>query len=258
MKKLISLAATSLAIAVFAPTEIQAQTSMPTSPTTAPNEVTPPSGTTGMPSESTVPSTTPSAKTQGTCPMLSSSAGASTEGASSSSTYSTSSDTNKTSSSTTSNTMTADTTTTSTANPDSPSTAAGSEFPRLLNASSDQIEYNNLIGPTHYVKLAVGSSPLCYLSMLPLQDVYATDSIKVLDQSGNAIPAVVTKQDNGGAKISFEQPISAGSNLTVALQGVEYSSSLTPTTVQYSFAGRFADYDQEIPYGIAQVQRFLR
>jgi hypothetical protein len=258
MKKLISLAAASLAIAVFAPTEIQAQTSMPTSPTTAPNEVTPPSGTTGMPSESTVPSTTPSAKTQGTCPMLSSSAGASTEGASSSSTYSTSSDTNKTSSSTTSNTMTADTTTTSTANPDSPSTAAGNEFPRLLDASSDQIEYNNLIGPTHYVKLAVGSSPLCYLSMLPLQDVYATDSIKVLDQSGNAIPAVVTKQDNGGAKISFEQPISAGSNLTVALQGVEYASSLTPTTVQYSFAGRFADYDQEIPYGIAQVQRFLR
>jgi hypothetical protein len=256
MKKLISLAAASLAIAVFAPTEIQAQTSMPTSPTTAPNEVTPPSGTTGMPSESTVPSTTPSAKTQGTCPMLSSSAGASTEGASSSSTYSTSSDTNKTSSSTTSNTMTADTTTTSTANPST--AAAGSEFPRLLNASSDQIEYNNLIGPTHYVKLAVGSSPLCYLSMLPLQDVYATDSIKVLDQSGNAIPAVVTKQDNGGAKISFEQPISAGSNLTVALQGVEYSSSLTPTTVQYSFAGRFADYDQEIPYGIAQVQRFLR
>jgi hypothetical protein len=257
MKKLISLAATSLAIAVFAPTAIQAQTSMPTSPTTAPNEATPPSGTTGMPSESTVPTTPPSAKTQGTCPMLSSSAGASTESASSSSTYSTSSDTSKTSSSTTSNTMTADTTT-STADSASPSTAVGNEFPRLLDASSDQIEYNNLIGPTHYVKLAVGSSPLCYLSMLPLQDVYATDSIKVLDQSGNAIPAVVTKQDNGGAKISFEQPISAGSSLTVALQGVEYASSLTPTTVQYSFAGRFADYDQEIPYGIAQVQRFLR
>ncbi len=129
---------------------------------------------------------------------------------------------------------------------------------RLLQVSSDQVEYNNLIGPAHYIKLSVGSSPLCYLTLEPLQDVSATDSIKVLDQSGNAVNTVVTKQDNGGAKVSFEQPVAAGSTLTLALQGVEYSSSLTPTAVQYSVSGGFADYAQDIPYGIAQVQRFLR
>jgi hypothetical protein len=79
-----------------------------------------------------------------------------------------------------------------------------------------------------------------------------------LDQSGNTIDANVTKQDNGSAKISFAQPVAPGSTFTVALQGVEYFSSLNPTTVQYSLAGGFADYSQEIPYGIAQVQRFRR
>lgn len=84
------------------------------------------------------------------------------------------------------------------------------------------------------------------------------DSVKVMDQSGNDVNAVVTKQDNGGSKITFVQPVAAGSTLTVALQGVEYFSSLTPATVQYSVSGGFANYAQEIPYGIAQVQRFLR
>jgi hypothetical protein len=131
--------------------------------------------------------------------------------------------------------------------------------PHLLDASSDQVEYNNLIGPAHYIKLAVGSSsPLCYLSVAPLQDVYAVDSIRVLDQSGKGVPATVTKLDNGSAKISFDQPIAAGSNLVLALQGVEYSSTLTPTTVQYYVSGGFANYSQEIPYGVAQIQRFLR
>jgi hypothetical protein len=138
------------------------------------------------------------------------------------------------------------------------STSTGNTAPRLLDAASDEIEYINLIGPSHYVKLSVGSSPLCYLSVAPLQEVYATNSIKVLDRSGKSIPAVVTKQDNGSAKISFEQPISAGQNLILAMQGVEYDSTLTPATVQYYISGGFANYAQEIPYGVAQVQRYRK
>jgi hypothetical protein len=129
---------------------------------------------------------------------------------------------------------------------------------RLLDASSDEIEHNNLIGPAHYIKLSVGSSPLCYLTLTPLQDVYATDSIKVLDGSGKSVPAMVTKQGNGSAKVSFDQPISAGSNFVLALQGVEYGSTQTPTTVQYYISGGFANYSQEIPYGVAQVQRYVK
>jgi hypothetical protein len=154
--------------------------------------------------------------------------------------------------------ITAPTTSTATSASTSYSTSAIENAPRLLDASSDEIEHVNLIGPAHYIKLAVGSSPLCYLSVTPLQDVYATDSIKVLDQSGKSVPAVVTKQDNGSAKISFEQPISAGANLVLALQGVEYDSTLTPTTVQYYITGGFANYSQEIPYGVAQVQRYVK
>jgi hypothetical protein len=154
--------------------------------------------------------------------------------------------------------ITAPATSTTTSASTSYGTSTIENAPRLLDASSDEIEHNNLIGPAHYIKLAVGSSPLCYLSLTPLQDVYATDSIKVLDRSGKSVPAVVTKQDNGSAKISFEQPISAGSDLVLALQGVEYASTQTPTTVQYYISGGFANYSQEIPYGVAQVQRYVK
>jgi hypothetical protein len=97
--------------------------------------------------------------------------------------------------------ITAPTTSTATSASTSYSTSTIENAPRLLDATSDEIEHINLIGPAHYIKLAVGSSPLCYLSVTPLQDVYATDSIKVLDRSGKGIPAVVTKQDNGSANL---------------------------------------------------------
>jgi hypothetical protein len=255
----------------------------PTTPGTVPDSTMPATPNSTMPATTMPATTTPSASTTGTCGMNISSTGmtssgtgmsASGTGMTSSSPGTLSSGTATSSSSDSSETYKTSTdssviplmklntnpalstTTTSTT---TSTTSAADIAPRLLDASSDQIEYNNLIGPAHYIKLAVGnSSPLCYLSVAPLQDVYAVDSIRVLDQSGKGVPATVTKLDNGSAKISFDQPVSAGSNLVLALQGVEYSSTLTPTTVQYYVTGGFANYDQEIPYGVAQVQRFLR
>lgn len=280
MKKFISLAFATLAVATFIPGATQAQTSTPANPRTAPNltPVTPsnsdspgsapltpgnntaPLNTPGMPSNSTTPGTsTPSAALPGTCGAKISSTGM-TPSTTNAESYNTS-----TSSSNfplmrlnTNPAVTASSTSTATSASTSYSTSTIENAPRLLDASSDEIEHNNLIGPAHYIKLAVGSSPLCYLTVTPLQDVYATDSIKVLDQAGKGVPAVVTKQDNGSAKISFEQPISAGSMLVLALQGVEYASTLTPTTVQYYISGGFSNYSQEIPYGVAQVQRYVK
>jgi hypothetical protein len=154
--------------------------------------------------------------------------------------------------------LAANTVSTSTSTSNSYSNSTTENVARLLDASSDEIEHINLIGPAHYIKLSVGSSPLCYLSLTPLQEVHAIDNIKVLDRSGKSVPATVTKQDNGSAKISFDQPVSAGSNLVLALQGVEYDSTITPTTVQYYISGGFANYSQEIPYGVAQVQRYVK
>jgi hypothetical protein len=292
MKKFISLAVASLAVATCVPGVTQAQTSSPASPRTAPNltPVTPsnsaspdsapltpgnntaPLNTPGMPSNSNTPSTstpttaTPSAEIPGTCGPKISSTGMTSSGTGMASSG-TNAESYKTSTSSsnvplmklnTNPAITAPPTSTSTSASTSYSTSTVENAPRLLDASSDEIEHNNLIGPAHYIKLAVGSSPLCYLSLTPLQEVYATDSIKVLDQSGKGVPAVVTKQNNGSAKISFEQPISAGSNLVLALQGVEYDSTLTPTTVQYYISGGFANYSEEIPYGVAQVQRYVK
>ncbi|HEY9824939.1 MAG TPA: hypothetical protein V6D19_05790 [Stenomitos sp.] len=130
--------------------------------------------------------------------------------------------------------------------------------PRIIKASSDQVEYNNIIGPTHSVELAVGSNAMCSLSIKPLQDVQANDDIQVRDAAGNSIPATVTKQEDGGAIVTFAQPIAPGSMLNLEMQGVEYYSSLTPTVIQYSISGDFAGYSQPIPYGTAQVNRYLR
>jgi hypothetical protein len=248
MRHRLYLAAASLMIAASAPNAVYAQPSGTPNPASIPDPGSVPGQTT--PGQMTAPSTspTPSAGESGT-PRGSASTGlcsATSSGVSTMTPSSSAPSPRPAASGTADSTM--------------PSAAvnSGESVARLLQVSSDQVEYNNLIGPAHYIKLSVGSSPLCYLSLEPLQDVSATDSIKVLDQSGNTINASVTKQDTGGAKVVFEQPVAAGSTLTLALQGVEYFSSLTPATVQYSVSGGFADYSQEIPYGIAQVQRFLR
>ncbi|WP_404783949.1 hypothetical protein [Altericista sp. CCNU0014] len=271
MKKIVSLTLASLVVAALLPSAARAQMSEPTTSPASPTSPTSPTAPGATPDGTTAPSTAPVAPSEsspstttapaagakGLCAAPISSTGTSGTGTASSTTSSTSS-TTTTTGTTNSSTSTTETRIASTST--TPSSAAPSEpiASRILNASSDQVEYNNLVGPSHYIKLAVGNSPLCYVSVSPLQDVEATDSIKVLDGSGNIINANVTKQDDGSAKISFEQPLAAGSTLTLALQGVEYYSSLNPTTVQYSLAGGFADYSQEIPYGIAQVQRFRR
>jgi hypothetical protein len=252
MKHHLYLAAASLMLAVSAPSAIYAQ------PSGTPNPASIPDPGASIPGQMTAPSTSPTPATGGgTTPdaaalPTSASAGMCSASAMSSGTSM------KTPSSSAPSSASAPAGTTMPAAATSSTPTSSESVARLLQVSSDQVEYNNLIGPAHYIKLSVGSSPLCYLTLEPLQDVSATDSIKVLDQSGNAVNTVVTKQDNGGAKVSFEQPVAAGSTLTLALQGVEYSSSLTPTAVQYSVSGGFADYAQDIPYGIAQVQRFLR
>jgi hypothetical protein len=257
MKHHLYLAAASLIIAVSAPSAIYAQ------PSGTPNPASIPDPGSSTPSQMTAPSTSPTpstgADTAPSAAALPTSASTGMCSAMSSGTsMKTPSSSVPSSASAPTRTMPAGTTMPS-ATPSATVAATSSEsVARLLQVSSDQVEYNNLIGPAHYIKLSVGSSPLCYLTFEPLQDVSATDSIKVLDQSGNTVNTVVTKQDNGGAKVSFEQPVAAGSTLTLALQGVEYSSSITPTSVQYSVSGGFADYSQDIPYGIAQVKRFLR
>lgn len=251
MRYQLYLAAASLMLAVSVPSAIHAQpsgTPNPASipdPASAPEEMKTPATTPIAPSGGVnVPSAVTSPASTGMCNSMSS--GATMTSPSSSAA--------PTSGMLASSAIPSTATSTSIA----AATTNGESVARLLKVSSDQVEYNNLIGPAHYIKLSVGRSPLCYVSLEPLQDVSAMDSIKVLDQSGNTVNAVVTKQDNGGAKVTFAQPFAAGSTLTLALQGVEYFSSLTPATVQYSVSGGFANYSQEIPYGIAQVQRFHR
>jgi hypothetical protein len=239
MKKFILLTTTSLIISAFVPSVARSQSPPSDAPVVAPNEV-------------VTPSSAPTAPTNNTAPGMGSNAMTSSGSCSAMSSVTSNTSANPSTPNSSAPMMTKAQTSSDAANMRNNSVAY------LLKASSSEVEYNNLIGPAHYIELSVGSSPLCYLSIKPLQDVDANDSIKVLDESGNIINAAITKQDDGGAKISFNEPVSAGSILKVALYGVEYSSPLTPAMVQYSVSGGVAGYSQEIPYGIAQVPRFQR
>jgi hypothetical protein len=130
--------------------------------------------------------------------------------------------------------------------------------PQIKRAYSDEVEYNNLVNTPQNIELYVGSSPLCYVNVTPLSAVIINDNIRVTDESGQQLGITVTKQENGGARISFAQLVPAGKTIKIGLQEVNYTSSLTPTAVQYSLAGGHTDFNQEIPYGIARFERFRR
>jgi hypothetical protein len=132
--------------------------------------------------------------------------------------------------------------------------------PRLLSASSNQAQERHEIGPSHHIELYTGNNVLCYLSIQPVEENVKefNEKIRVFnDATNDELGITVTKEQDGGARVVFAQPVPPGTTLEVELNGVEYNSQTSPNVVQYYLAGGYAEFNQEIPYGIAQVNRFL-
>jgi hypothetical protein len=87
----------------------------------------------------------------------------------------------------------------------------------------------------------------------------ANEKIRVFNETSgrDELGITVTRDENRGARIVFAQPVPPRSTIEVVLYGVNYNSQTAPNTVLYSLAGGHADFSQEIPYGIAQINRFL-
>jgi Protein of unknown function (DUF2808) len=135
------------------------------------------------------------------------------------------------------------------------------DAPRLLSASSSPVQEYHEIGPAHRIKLFTGASPLCYVSVQPVSSTIeeANEKIRVFNRTSGKeeLGITVTRNENRGARIVFAQPVPPGSTIEVILSGVNYNSQTAGDPVLYSLAGGHADFNQEIPYGIAQVNRFL-
>jgi hypothetical protein len=134
------------------------------------------------------------------------------------------------------------------------------DAPRLIKASSSVTQEYHEIGPSHQIELYSGINPLCYVSVQPRNDILteSNDSIRVFNKStGNELDIKVTKLAAGGAKVVFAQPIAPRTTLDIVINGVEYDSQTAPSVVQYSLAGGYVNLNQEIPYGVAQVNRHL-
>jgi hypothetical protein len=134
------------------------------------------------------------------------------------------------------------------------------DAPRLIKASSSVTQEYHEIGPSHHIELYSGANPLCYVSVQPRNDILteSNDSIRVFNKStGNELDIKVTKLAEGGAKVVFAQPVAPKTTLEIAINGVEYDSQTAPSVVQYSLAGGYVNLNQEIPFGVAQVNRHL-
>lgn len=135
------------------------------------------------------------------------------------------------------------------------------DAPRILSSSSTPVQEYREIGPAHRIKLYTGASPLCYVSVQPVSSAIeeANEKIRVFNESGDRteLGITVTREQDGGARIVFAQPVPPRSTIEVVLNGVNYNSQTSPNTVLYSLSGGHADFNQEIPYGVAQINRFL-
>lgn len=135
------------------------------------------------------------------------------------------------------------------------------DAPRIISSSSTPVQEYREIGPAHRIKLFTGASPLCYVSVQPVSSAIeeANEKIRVFNETSgrDELGITVTRDENRGARIVFAQPVPPRSTIEVVLYGVNYNSQTAPNTVLYSLAGGHADFNQEIPYGIAQINRFL-
>lgn len=134
------------------------------------------------------------------------------------------------------------------------------EAPRLIKASSNQAMERHEIGPSHHISLYSGGNPLCYLSIKSVSADIAefNEKIEVFDKNNNSeLDITVIKEQDGGAKVVFAQPVPPKTMLDVVLNGVAYGSQTAPNAVQYSLAGGHTNFNREIPYGVIQVNRFL-
>lgn len=107
---------------------------------------------------------------------------------------------------------------------------------------------------THHFDLSVGGEALSQILIDLPEGIRIGKGIAVTNQSGQTINTTVSIKETS-ATIVFAQPVSAGTTLSVFMQGVETSDYMGRDWL-YPIYGRSIGMNVNIPLGTAQIQTY--
>ena len=141
-----------------------------------------------------------------------------------------------------------------TGNPDAQpsSLVMAGESSMTFNFTAPFIANSGLRGTTHFIRLAVVGMSLKDLMVSIPSQMERYESVKIVNQNGQAIPAKITV-DKKRVAILFDQPVPQGSYLELMFTGVQMNS-VGGNTLFYGITAERTGVQGEIPIGTARVQ----
>jgi hypothetical protein len=131
------------------------------------------------------------------------------------------------------------------------SQASLTESAMVFNFTGPMITNSGVRNATHFIRVAVIGMSLQDLMIAIPSQMERFDSVRVIDQSGQEIPA---KIDLGKERLAifFKEPVTAGSYVQVEFRGVEMRTG--GDTLLYAITGQRVGLRGEIPIGTARIQ----
>jgi hypothetical protein len=118
--------------------------------------------------------------------------------------------------------------------------------------NSPLISYSGLQGSSHLIRVAVMGMSLEDLNITLPPEMEAYQSLQVMDQQGNPIPAEI-KRTGSQVNIAFEQPVAPGSYIQVRFNGLRMTT-VGGATLLYAVTAKRTGIDAYIPVGTAIVE----
>ncbi len=122
----------------------------------------------------------------------------------------------------------------------------------VFNFTAPFITSSGVRGTTHFIRLAVVGMSLNDLMISIPSQMENYDNIRVIDQTGQNIPAKITSAKNKVA-IVFNQPVAQGTYLEVQFTGVQMRGA-GEDILFYGITAERTGIKGEIPVGTARVQ----
>lgn len=131
------------------------------------------------------------------------------------------------------------------------SQAALTDSAMVFNFTGPMITNSGVRNTTHFIRVAVIGMSLQDLMVAIPSQMERFDSVRVVDASGQEIPA---KVDLGKERLAifFKEPVTAGSYVQVEFRGVQMKSG--GDILLYAITGQRAGLRGEIPIGTARIQ----
>ncbi|MBF2014830.1 MAG: DUF2808 domain-containing protein [Rivularia sp. T60_A2020_040] len=130
-----------------------------------------------------------------------------------------------------------------------------SNFARITNFSEFPKGIRHWSTPRHTLKIAISqqSNAVSQIMIEAPNNIVLDDNIDISNQSGEKINAEITIDDNKKATLTFSQPVSPGTNLTIEMNKVRKLRA-TRGEMLYRVFANFVNSNQAVPVGIARLR----